>query len=63
MAIFQDRITEKFNPNCNLLTSHTSSSNCVQSAGVLAEVKFPGDQNSGFTNFDACVNISSPAVF
>lgn len=39
MANFQDWIIEKFNPKCNLLISHTSSYNFVQSAGVLVDVK------------------------
>lgn len=42
MAIFQDRITEKFNPNCNLLISHTTSFNFMLSAGVVFEVNTPG---------------------
>lgn len=62
-AIFQDRITEKFNSNCNLLIWYTSSFDLVQSAGVVFEVNTPGDSNSSFTNFDVCVNISSSAIF
>jgi len=43
MAIFQDRTTEKFNPNCNLLVLYTSSFNFVQSAGAVFELNNPGD--------------------
>lgn len=62
MAIFQDKITEKSNPNCNLLISHTSRFNFAVYR-VVSEVNIPGDLNSSFMNFDDYVNISSSAVF
>lgn len=62
MAIFQDKITEKSIPNCNLLISHTSRFNFVV-CRVVSEVNIPGDLNSSFMNFDDYVNISSSAVF